>query len=119
VVGNARFLILPWVMVPNLASASLGLLARGIGDDWEAAYGFRPVMLETFVESPRFAGTSYAANWVHVGTTRGRGKLDRTHQGGLAVKDVYCYPLSSRFRRLLGADHRPAGNPQGQYHPGE
>ncbi|HWD08184.1 MAG TPA: Druantia anti-phage system protein DruA [Actinomycetota bacterium] len=104
VVGNARFLVLPWVRVPNLASAALGLLARGIGQDWRQAYGFSPVMLETFVQTPRFAGTSYrAANWIRAGATKGRGKLDRTHQRALAVKDVYCYPLTPAFRKRLGA----------------
>lgn len=104
VVGNARFLILPWVRVPNLASAALGLMSRSIGDDWEAAYGYRPELLETFVESARFSGTSYkAANWVHVGKTQGRGKLDRRHEHGLAVKDVYVLPLTRHFRRSLCA----------------
>jgi hypothetical protein len=107
-VGNARFLILPWVRVRNLASAALGLLARSIGEDWESAYGFSAVLLETFVETPRFAGTSYrAANWVHVGQTKGRGKLDRTHQCALAVKDVYCYPLTLSFRQRLRAGQGP------------
>jgi hypothetical protein len=112
VAGNARFLILPWVRVANLASASLGLLARSLAEDWKRAYGYAPVMLETFVETPRFAGTCYrAANWVHVGVTKGRGKLDRTHQGGLARKDVYCYPLERSFRRRLGAGRQGPGVP--------
>ena len=116
VVGNARFLVLPWVRVANLASASLGLLARNVAEDWTRAYGYAPVMLETFVETPRFAGTCYrAANWVRVGTTKGRGKLDRTHQGGLAIKNVYCYPLTPRFRLRLGAG--PAA-PRGSEGPG-
>ncbi len=102
VVGNARFLILPWVKVPNLASAALGLVVRHLAEDWEATYAYRPVLAETFVETPRFAGTSYkAANWVHVGATKGRGKLDRDHSAELAVKDVYLYPLIRDFRRHL------------------
>jgi hypothetical protein len=109
VVGNARFLVLPWVRVRNLASAALGLLARGIGEDWRQTYGFSPVLLETFVETPRFAGTSYrAANWIRVGATKGRGKLDRTHQCAAAVKDVYCFPLTPAFRQRLGADRLPS-----------
>lgn len=104
VVGNSRFLVLPWVRVPNLASASLGLLARRIGADWQAAYGYRPVLMETFVESGRFKGTSYrAAGWVHLGQTTGRGKLDREHRGSLTRKDVYCLPLAADFRRHLTA----------------
>jgi len=102
VVGNSRFLVLPWVEVPNLASTALGLLRRGVGPDWEAAYGYRPVLMETFVETGRFPGTSYkAAGWAHVGQTTGRGKLDRENRGGLAVKDVYCLPLVAGFRRHL------------------
>lgn len=104
VVGNARFLILPHVRVPQLASAILGRAARRLALDWEAAYGYRPVLLETFVETPRFAGTSYrAANWVHVGHTTGRGKLDRHHAHAVPVKDIYVYPLTRHFRRILTA----------------
>jgi hypothetical protein len=102
VVGNSRFLVLPWVEVANLASAALGLLRRRIGVDWQEAYGYRPVLMETFVEAGRFKGTSYrAAGWVHLGRTTGRGKLDREHKADLAVKDVYCQPLAADFRRHL------------------
>ncbi len=102
VVGNARFLILPWVRVRNLASATLGLAARSIRADWQEAYGYAPVLLETFVETGRFAGTCYrAANWHLLGQTTGRGKLDRTHAAALAVKDVYAYPLTADFHRQL------------------
>ncbi len=100
--GNARFLILPWVRVPHLASHALGLLARRLAADWEAAYGYRPLLLESFVEAGRFKGTSYrAANWALVGQTQGRGKLDRHKQFALPVKDVYLLPLNPRFRSLL------------------
>ncbi len=102
VAGNARFLILPWVRVPHLASHALGLLARRLGTDWEAAYGYRPLLLETFVEAGRFTGTSYrAANWIMVGQTQGRGKLDRHNLFALPVKDVYLLPLNRRFRSLF------------------
>ena len=80
--NNARFLILPWVQVRNLASTVLARSSRRLPDDWQARYGYRPLLLETFVQSDRFPGTSYrAANWIHVGQTQGRGKLDvhRTH----------------------------------------
>lgn len=104
VVGNARFLILPHVKVANLASAILGSAARRLQSDWVAAYGYRPVLLETFVETDRFAGTSYrAANWLHVGRTQGRGKLDTNHERALPVKDVYLYPLQRNYRRVLTA----------------
>jgi hypothetical protein len=103
VLNNARFLILPWVRVRNLASRVLSMATRRIGEDFEALYGLRPVLLETFVERDRHRGTCYrAANWQWIGTTQGRGKLDRLHERRLAVKDVYLYPLTSRFRRELG-----------------
>jgi hypothetical protein len=94
VVGNARFLILPHVRVPHLASAVLGAVTRRLPIDWQVAYGYPPVLAETFVQSDRFAGTGYrAANWTQVGRTTGRGKLDRHHEHLLPVKDVYLYPL--------------------------
>ena len=102
VVNNARFLILPWVQVRNLASTVLARSSRRLPDDWQARYGYRPLLLETFVQSDRFAGTSYrAANWTHVGQTQGRGKLDvhRTH--ALPRKDIWLYPLRRDFRRRL------------------
>ncbi|MGH9304074.1 MAG: Druantia anti-phage system protein DruA [Acidimicrobiales bacterium] len=104
VVGNARFLILPQLRVPHLASKILGLSTRRLGADWRVAYGYAPVLLETFVETGRFAGTSYkAANWVQVGQTKGRGKLDRYNERALPVKDVYLYPLHRRYREILTA----------------
>lgn len=102
VVNNARFLILPWVQSRNLASRLLGMVARRIGDDWQERYSYRPVLLETFVETPRFAGTGYkAANWIHVGQTKGRGKLDRDHTACLSLKDIWLFPLMRRFRQML------------------
>lgn len=104
VVGNARFLILPQLRVPHLASKILGLSTRRLGGDWRVAYGYAPVLLETFVETGRFAGTSYkAANWICVGQTKGRGKLDRDNRWALPVKDVYLYPLHRRYRDILTA----------------
>ena len=104
VVGNARFLILPQVRVQNLASVILARAARRLPADWQAAYGYEPVLLETFVESDRFSGASYrAANWIRVGQTKGRGKLDRYHEHVLPVKDVYLYPLHRDYRAILSA----------------
>jgi len=103
VLNNARFLILPWVQVKNLASKVLALAAARIPEDFAARYGTRPVLLETYVEIPRFRGTCYrAANWRHLGETAGRGKCDRTHQAALPRKAVYVYPLAADFRRTLG-----------------
>lgn len=104
VVGNARFLILPHMQVPNLASTILARVARRLQADWQTIYGYQPVLLETFVEAGRFTGASYrAANWLHVGQTKGRGKLDRHHKHSLPVKDIYLYPLHRHYRRILTA----------------
>ena len=103
VLNNARFLILPWVQVKNLASKVLALAAARVGTDFAARYGERPVLLETFVETPRHQGTCYrAANWRYLGDTAGRGKCDRTHQAQLPRKGVYVYPLVADFRAALG-----------------
>ena len=103
VLNNARFLLLPWVRVKNLASKVLALSARQVADDFAARYGERPVLLETFVEIPRFRGSCYrAANWQYLGETQGRGKGDRTHRAVLPRKAVYVYPLREDFRRELG-----------------
>ncbi|MGH8336006.1 MAG: Druantia anti-phage system protein DruA, partial [Gammaproteobacteria bacterium] len=102
IINNARFLILPWIRYPNLASRVLGLISRRLSDDWHARYAYRPVLLETFVERPRFTGTCYkAANWLYLGDTQGRGKLDRLHRSAEPVKSVWVYPLARDFRRRL------------------
>ena len=102
VANNARFLILPWVRSRHLASKLLGLAARQIPGDWHARYGYRPVLLETFIEKERFSGTCYrAANWLCLGDTRGRGKLDTAHAHPVPVKSVWVLPLDPRFRELL------------------
>lgn len=101
-INNARFLILPWIISRNLASKLLAMAARRVAEDWDHRYGYRPVLMETFVETQRFAGTCYrAANWTHVGQTRGRGKLDTRHQAPLPIKDIWLYPLDKRCRRTL------------------
>lgn len=102
VVNNARFLILPWIECQNLASKLLGMVARRLADDWSHRHGYRPVLLETFVQSERFLGTCYrSANWIHVGRTQGRGKLDRNHTANLARKEIWLYPLTKAFHRQL------------------
>lgn len=103
IINNSRFLILPWVEVKNLASRALSLAVKRVPDDWQDCYGYRPVLLETLVDQKRFKGTCYkAANWIHVGKTTGRGRMDRDHsRQGAAVKEIYVYPLSSRFRQEL------------------
>jgi hypothetical protein len=102
VVNNARFLILPWVRVASLASKLLSMASRVLPADWEERYGYRPVLLETFVEKERFTGTCYrAANWTCVGQTQGRGKLGDHRLGQVPVKTVWVYPLTKAFRVLL------------------
>jgi len=101
VVNNARFLILPWIRVRNLASRILSQVVRQLPQHWQCRYGYAPVLLETFVQRDRFRGTCYrAANWLHVGQTQGRGKLD-PHLNALPVKEIFLYPLREDFRQLL------------------
>jgi len=104
VINNSRFLIFPWVQVKNLASSVLALAAKMVPADWESCYGYHPVLLETLVDPKRFKGTCYkAANWQYLGQTTGRGRMDREHKRHEeAVKDIYVYPLTSRFRQELG-----------------
>lgn len=105
VTNNARFLILPWVRCKNLASCILAMAARRIASDWQARYGYSPVLLETFVEKPRFVGTCYsAANWSLLGETQGRGKLDVYHRASVPKKAVWVYPLRRDFRKTLCAE---------------
>jgi len=99
---NLRFLILPWVQVPHLASHLLGRMAQVVPEDWERLYGHPVVFLETFVDPTRFAGTCYrAANWICLGRTTGRGKDDQKHQPNRPIKEILGYPLSRRFRDVL------------------
>lgn len=102
VVNNARFLILPWIRVPHLASKLLGLAARTLPAQWQARYGYRPWLLETFVEAERFSGICYqAANWVCVGETQGRGKCGDHRLAQVPVKTVWLYPLAADCRARL------------------
>jgi hypothetical protein len=106
IVNNGRFLILPWVRVKGLASKILALSARQLPHDWHTRYGHRPLLLETLVAADRFRGTCYrAANWVYVGQTAGRGRIDRAHKAyGQAIKDIYVYPLVRDARQRLSSD---------------
>lgn len=102
VANNMRFLILPWVRVPHLASHVLGLAARELNKLWQTKYGHPIHLLETYVERERFRGTAYrAANWTKVGVTKGRSRNDRERSLQVPLKDIYCYPLHRQFRRLL------------------
>lgn len=112
VVNQARFLILPWIHSKNLASHLLSLSSRQLIQDWQAIYCHRPLLLETFVDSRRYAGTCYrAANWIHLGPSQGRGKMDRHTRRELPVKDIYVYPLHRHTRERLQA-RQPSMKPR-------
>jgi len=99
---NTRFLILPWVTVPHMASHILSRMARRLSSDWERLYGHPLYFLETFVDPERFRGACYrAANWVLLGRTTGRGKDDQTGRPNRSIKVVLGYPLTPRFRQML------------------
>lgn len=108
VLNNARFLILPWVRSPNLASMILGACAKVLPVDFERDYGVRPLLLESFVERGRFAGTCYrAAGWKLVGSTCGRGRNDRLALRRLPLKDVWLRPLGRHWQSQLLACSLP------------
>jgi len=106
IVCNSRFLILPWIHGKNLASHVLSLAERAVVHDWPEIYGYRPVLLETYVDPERYAGTCYrAANWIKVGRSSGRGRQDRHHRAPRHPKDVYMRPLQPHWReKLCGGD---------------
>ena len=103
VVSNSRFLILPWVRVQNLASRVLSLMARQLPCEWHSRYGVEPLLLETLVDHSRYRGTCYrAANWIELGVTTGRGRMDREHRRhGASSKTVLVLPLVKDPRRVL------------------
>lgn len=103
IVNQSRFLLLPWINVPHLASHVLALSARRIRSDWYEHYRVHPLLLESLVDEQRYRGTCYrAANWINVGRTTGRGRMDRYHQRHeQAPKQIFVYPLISHARQLL------------------
>ena len=93
VVDNPRFLILPWIKSPNLGSHILAIIRRRLPEDWAERYNTTPVLIETFVEIPRYTGAVYrASGWTHVGTTQGRGRYDRHKRYDKPKKDVWLRP---------------------------
>jgi len=104
-VCNSRFLIVPGVHVPNLASHVLSQCIKRLGNDWLKRYNYKPVLLETFVDPGKFKGTCYrAANWIKVGKTSGRRAKGKGDQVGKGQKDIYVYPLQSDWRSILGSE---------------
>jgi hypothetical protein len=109
IVNHSRFLILPWVRVNSLASKILSHCVRQLPADWEKRYSYRPLLLETLVETERFRGTCYkAANWIHLGATQGRGRMDRYHEVKGTPKMLFVYPLCRRAQQRLVAAVPPA-----------
>jgi len=109
VVANSRFVIARGVRVKNLASKVLAMAQKRLAKDWHEVYGYSPLLLETYVESKRFEATSYrAANWIHVGQTRGRGRQDRAHRRNKPIKDIYLYPLQPDCQKRLCEEPGPA-----------
>ncbi len=101
---NMRFLILPWVRVPYLASHILAKICKILPGDWNKIYNHPVHYIETFVDRQRFAGTCYkAANWIYLGDTKGLGKDSQDKIPNRSIKAIYGYPLIKNFRKLLGA----------------
>jgi len=99
---NTRFLILPWVRAPHLASHILSRVTATLSQDWERLYEHPVWFAETFIDPERFRGTCYrAANWIPMGRTTGRGKDDLTHRQNRSIKEVFGLPLTRKFRELL------------------
>lgn len=118
IVGNSRYLILPGVRVPNLASHVLSLALSRLANDWQSRYGITPVLVETFVDRSCYRGTCYrAANWILIGQTQGRGRQDKSHTAQGTIKDIWVYPLQSHWQATLQAN-RGASLQQGRMKPG-
>jgi transposase len=111
IVNHSRFLVFPWVHIPNLASSILGMMVRQFPADWQRAYGIEPILLETLVEASQL-GTCYrAANWRSLGETTGRGRMDRHHQhSGHGCKQVFVYPLVKDALEILRGEFVKAYN---------
>lgn len=102
VINNSRFLVFPWVRVKNLASHALGQTVRRLGDDWQSRWGYRPVMVETFVDPEHYAGTCYrAANWLYLGQTTGTGLARKGKNYASSPKQILVLPLEAGFRTVL------------------
>ena len=100
--NNVRFVLLPWVRIPHLASKVLALSVRGLSQSWQRRYGHGLQLVETFVDRSRFAGTCYrAANWLRVGQTQGHAKRGHLYQRHGLIKDIYLYPLRQHWREVL------------------
>ena len=110
VLNNNRYLIFPWVNVKNLASKALAMACQQLAGDWQAAHGYQPVLLETFVDTSQFKGTCYrAANWIKVGETKGS-NVDQ-HGNKKTIKEIYLFPLSGQCQQVLTHGDSPPKRP--------
>jgi hypothetical protein len=119
VISNSRFLLLPTVEVAHLASHVLSLATKRVAADWFLRYGYKPVLVETFVDSERYAGTCYrAANWHYLGLTQGRGRQDGKREASISPKHVLVFPLQRNWRKVLTAPRPlPRLTPTGRTQP--
>src|SRR5665648_801408 len=102
IVNNSRYLIFPWVNVKNLASKVLSIAIKQLQEDWLREYCYAPVLLESFVDTSHFAGTCYkASNWLYLGETQGRGRMDTKREYSLSRKAIFMYPLQKDFKDCL------------------
>jgi hypothetical protein len=117
IINNSRFLIFPWVHIKNLASKTLSIAAKQIQQDWLKEHCYAPVSLETFVDLDHFQGTCYkASNWVYLGNTKGRGRMDPKKECALSKKAIFMYPLQKDFRECLkGEKPYKVVNPDEQF----
>lgn len=116
IINNCRYLIFPWVQIPNLASKALSLAIKQIEEDWLREFCYAPVLLETFVDRQHFKGTCYkASNWIYLGQTKGNGRNSTEHKPNRSKKDIYVYPLEKNFRDFLkGEIPYKVVNPNGE-----
>ena len=110
IVNNSRFLLFPWVKIKNLASYALSQVVKRIQKDWWLKHRYIPVLLETFVNSEKYNGTSYrAANWIYLGNTRGLGRNSTKTSSAVSKKQIYMYPLEKDFRKYLTGEKEKSG----------
>ena len=101
-VDNPRFLILPWITIPNLGSHILAIVRRRLPEDWTERYQSTPMLIETFVETPRYTDAVYrASGWIPIGITQGRGRYDRYNKYDKPKKDIWLRPLRKDWKRIL------------------
>jgi len=113
VINNNRFLILPWVKSKNLASSILSKISKRITLDWQQKYNYKPVLIETFVDTEKFNGGCYkASNWKYLGETKGRGKLGVSGKKSTSIKAIWIFPLSKTHKNTLTTSQNQPNKPK-------